>query len=78
MADPDRGAIGPHVTSIAARTVEESDALLGAVRAHCWPSGSNDRANAYALEWVRRWHPVQGMIPTVTCGCARGICSVCN
>jgi hypothetical protein len=79
MADPDRvAATGRHITSIANRTASQTDALLSAVRAHCWPSGTFDQTNAPALEWVRRWRPAQGMVPALVCGCAAGICAVCN
>jgi hypothetical protein len=79
MADPDQTAsTGRHIASIATRTAPETDMLLSAVRARCWPSGTSDRTNAAALEWVRRWRPAQGMVPVVACGCATGLCAVCN
>ncbi len=81
-----KGMAGPHpdtsvvhhIASITRRTTAEGDRLLHAVSAHCWPSGTADRAQPPGREWARRWRSAARMAPAVVCACATGPCAVCN
>ena len=70
--------IEAHITSVAARTEGETDGLVSATVRECWPGGSADRSEPWALEWVRRWGPSRSVARVLKCSCAQGRCALCN
>jgi hypothetical protein len=79
MDEPSRKRdVGTHVTTIAGRTVPQTEQLASMLRAWCWPGESSDRSVPGAVEWLRRWGPARSGAALLDCSCARGRCAVCN
>jgi hypothetical protein len=64
------------IAKVSARTDEQAVALRVELSRRCWPG--DDRREPVALEWLRRWSPRPGLVPTRACSCAAGRCGVCN
>jgi hypothetical protein len=75
---PAQPEIGDHIRAIAARGDEDAELLSAVISQQCWPGGGADSTSASARQWVRRWRPVRGMPFAAVCGCAAGLCLVCN
>lgn len=70
--------IATHIESLASRGEPDTDILLSAMLAFCWPGRSADRTEPTALEWLRRWGPKRGGVALPACSCADGRCRLCN
>jgi hypothetical protein len=66
------------IRSIAARSDDETRALIGALARRCWPVDAGDRDEPVAREWLRRWRPRPAPQALPACSCASGRCAVCN
>jgi hypothetical protein len=77
-AEPRGAFIAAHVESVRARTYLETEQLVSALAARCWPGQSSDRTDRVAIEWVRRWGPSRLRAAKLECSCAIGRCGTCN
>jgi hypothetical protein len=64
------------IARIGTRTDEQASALHAELARQCWPGA--DRREPAAAEWLRRWSPRPGLVPSRACSCAAGRCGVCN
>jgi hypothetical protein len=76
--DPRRASLRAHVEAIGRRSAGETDRLISALLGRWWPGGAHDRMEPAAAQWVRRWRPATGGTLPPACGCAHGVCGVCN
>jgi hypothetical protein len=67
-----------HVEAIATRTAFDTDRLAQVIFRRSWPSGSADRSEPSAAEWLRRWRPHTTGPALPACECVAGRCAVCN
>lgn len=74
----ERLQIVAHVEAIATRTSFDTDRLARVIFRRSWPSGSADRSEPTAAEWVRRWGPRRAGPLLPGCECAAGRCTLCN
>ncbi len=56
----------------------ESQRLLRVLTTALWPGGAADRTDRVARGWLRMWGPVQVVVDQPHCGCAHGLCAICN
>jgi hypothetical protein len=77
--EPRRSIVRAHIERIAERGGHDADRFAAALARRCWPGGPADRTDPAAIEWVRRWGAGAGRVPEpAVCGCAAGLCRVCN
>jgi hypothetical protein len=74
----DYNELREHIESVAGRQEPGPISLAARLAASCWPSGSEDRTDPTALEWVRRWRPEKAGTPLPSCSCVTGRCGLCN
>jgi hypothetical protein len=67
-----------HIAAIAARTGPERELLARTLHGDCWPDGGADALAPAAREWLRRWAPKTVGDAGLACGCASGVCAICN
>lgn len=71
-------SIAAFIRAIDGRSARDADRFAAMLERHSWPSGSEDRLEPGALEWVRRWGPGRLTAEPLDCSCAHGRCAVCN
>jgi len=74
----DRDELQHHIDSAAPLGCSESRRLTSLVVRACWPGGPEDRPERFALDSLRRWHPIQTTAELPECSCATGHCILCN
>jgi hypothetical protein len=62
----------------ASRPGAESQRLLRVLTTALWPGGPADRTDRVARGWLRMWGPVPVEVDQPHCGCAHGLCAICN
>ena len=74
----DRDELRYHIDSAAPLGRTESRRLTSLMLRACWPGGPEDRTERFALDSLRRWHPIQTAAKLPECSCATGQCVLCN
>jgi len=74
----DRDELRYHIDSAAPLGRTDSRRLTSLILRACWPGGPEDRTERFALDSLRRWHPIQTAAKLPECSCATGQCVLCN
>jgi len=74
----DREELRYHIDSASPLGRTDSRRLISLILRSCWPGGPEDRTEPFALDSLRRWHPIQASPDLPECSCDTGQCVLCN